>query len=470
MVSNVISIAERNKNIEMALYDSCSPICHKSELDFFSPRMTQTSITETRFEPFFPLTSLDGNGPIEFRVNVGMDEMIDPSETLLYTKSRILTWDGKALEKPAAAPAGPVPNKSKVYPVNYYNASAFRQVEVMLNSTPLPPVSLYQYKGYLETLLTFSPAVKKSQLEGAFWMEDKGSDIDQSDPTADDATNKGAKRRWNETKYSKSFECLGRIHHELFEQPDLLLNKMTLGLRFHRSDTNFSLISMTPAENYKIEIEQAVLIVMVKKIASDLREALETRLMEGEKVKYVLRHVDMKFFTKGSERADISIPNLCSGVLPSKIVFGLVETNAFNGNLNKNPFNFKPFNLIEMSLQKSGMDIPFKPLKVNFDKDEPSVLMGYFQLMHSIGMYNTNKTNGLKIRDDYCGAKNLYAVNLSQDFSHGNSHLNLLEEGSLGLTLRLKEGLNTSVTVVVYMVYPSATLEINQQREIFYNE
>lgn len=449
----------------MALADPCSSECAKSELELFTLPSTQTSVEETRIEPFYPLTSLDGNGPIEFRVTTGVDEMIDTNDVWLYTKARILDGDGKPLPKPAAGTTV-VPNKSKVFPINYFNASMYRQVEVLLNSTPLPPVSLYQYRGFLETLLSYDPNVKANQLVASLWLDDEGKNIDKTDPTSE-TEHKGGRARWELSQYSKTFECLGRIHHDLFEQSQLLLNKVTLGVRFHRSDVNFVLMANDATEKYRIDIEKAMLLVTVKKISSHVREAIETRLLDSN-AKYNLRHVEMKFFTKGSERADISVPNLCNGILPSHIILGMVETDAFNGGLQKNPFNFKPFSVIEMSLQKNGMHVPFKPLTTNFD-DKSEVLLGYFQLMHAIGLWNKNKTNGIHIRNDYCVAKNLYAVNLSQDFTNGG-HLNLIQEGNVGLTLRLKQGQDTSITIITYLVYPSTVLEINQQREIFYNE
>lgn len=448
----------------MALADPCSSECAKSELQLFDVPSTQTSIEETRIEPFYPLTSLDGNGPIEFRVNAGIDEMIDLNDIWLYTQAKILDEDGKPLPKPAAGAA--VPGKSKVFPINYFNASMYRQVDVLLNSTPLPPVSLYQYRGYLETLLTFDPSVKDNQLVASLWMDKSGENADKTDPTTD-TDHKGVRARWELTQYSKMFECLGRVHHDLFEQGQLLLNKVSLGVRFHRSDYKFTLMANDATQKYRVNIEKAILFVTIKKISSHVREAIETRLLESN-AKYNLRHVEMKFFTKGSERADVSIPNLCNGILPSQIVLGLVETDAFNGSLHKNPFNFKSFSAIEMAIQKNGMNIPFKPLTLNFD-EKSEVLLGYFQLMHTLGLWNRNKTNGLHIRNDFCNGKTLYAVNLTQDFS-GGGHLNLIQEGTIGLTLRLKQGLDTSVTLVVYLVYASTVLEINQQREIFYNE
>ena len=62
--------------------DSCE--CAKSELELFEIPPTQTSVEESRFEYFYPLTSLDRSGPIEFKITASESEYIDTSETYIY--------------------------------------------------------------------------------------------------------------------------------------------------------------------------------------------------------------------------------------------------------------------------------------------------------------------------------------------------------------------------------------------------
>jgi len=57
--------------------------------------------------------------------------------------------------------------------------------------------------------------------------------------------------------------------------------------------------------------------------------------------KYPLRHVEMKNFTILQENRSISKKNLFLGQLPTRIIFGVVDNDAFNGLTAKSPFNFK---------------------------------------------------------------------------------------------------------------------------------
>jgi hypothetical protein len=51
--------------------------------------------------------------------------------------------------------------------------SLFSDVSGSLNEKLVsPPTSLYPYRAYIETLLSYGPAVKESQLTGVIWYKD----------------------------------------------------------------------------------------------------------------------------------------------------------------------------------------------------------------------------------------------------------------------------------------------------------
>jgi hypothetical protein len=60
-----------------------------------------------------------------------------------------------------------------VGPVNLWMHSLFSDVSVSLNEKLVsPPTSLYPYRAYIETLLSYGPAAKESQLTGVMWYKD----------------------------------------------------------------------------------------------------------------------------------------------------------------------------------------------------------------------------------------------------------------------------------------------------------
>ena len=45
----------------------------------------------------------------------------------------------------------------------------------------------------------------------------------------------------------------------------------------------------------------------------------------------------------------------------------MMDNNSYNENYKKNPFNFQHYNLTQIEISVNGEEVPFKPLKLNFE-------------------------------------------------------------------------------------------------------
>jgi len=445
--------------------NSCD--CVRSELELFDIPPTQTSIEECRYEKRGPTTSLDRGGPLEFKVHVGDEEYLDPGDSFVYIKAKIVDENGDVLVEKDAD--GKLPDKSIVFPIANVGCSLFSQISVTLNSQSVSSNDgMYAYKAYIENLLSFGSDAKKHQLAAAMFHQDI-SDMDVHDESVLEKTkNKGAKDRFERTRYSRSFECISFLHSEIFEQPKLILNKVEMNVKLTRNDDDFVLMSKEANRKYRIVIEEGLLYASVKKISSHVRVAHEERLLSSN-ARYPIRRVKMKFFTKGQNRSDISEPNISNGILPRRIIWGLVATDAFNGSKHKNPFNFYHFGVNHIALRKNGREIPYNGMKLNYiDSTENEYLMAYFTLIHGTNLWRKNISNAIIPTRDYKNGFTLYAANLLPDQSDG-SNFSLQEEGSLSLEIRLAKGVDTSITIVCYLEYDSI-IEIDKDRQVHYHE
>ena len=61
-----------------------------------------------------------------------------------------------------------------------------------------------------------------------------------------------------------------------------------------------------------------------------------------------------KSFTIPQNYLDVSHKKLFSGQLPMRIVIGLVDNRAYNGDRQRNPFNFQHSNLNEIAVYLDG--------------------------------------------------------------------------------------------------------------------
>ena len=105
---------------------------------------------------------------------------------------------------------------------------------------------------------------------------------------------------------------------------------------------------------------------------------------------------------------DVSHEKLFSGQQPTRVVVGLVDNRAFNGHLENKPFNFKHYNLSEISLYLDGhQQFALKPIQPDY-KDE--------------GLFIS--------REDYCDGYALYTFDLTADLGE-DDHFNLLKQGNV---------------------------------------
>lgn len=447
----------------MALLDKNSCVCIKSELDLFSVPSTQLSILETSYKKYYPISSLHTNAPIEFLIGPTDNDYLDLQHSFLQLKCRITDGAGAGLPPPADN-EHPAPDKSFVFPINYFVATQFKNVEIILGNTTISPAdTLYSYRAFIETLLSYGD-VKEEFLElGLFNKDTNSPDLHDKTISEEGCVNEGAYERFLRTRYSASFELIGRIHNELFTQSKLLLNKTDLRIKFHRHPCEFSLMAFKKTERYSIVIETAVLHIQHKKIASSVREAHELALAKDQKAKYPVRSVSMKFFTKGVGISDLSEPNLHTGELPRRVVIGIVSSAAFNGDFNRNPLNFQPYALQSIQLRKNGTPLPFEELEADFANENCG--LAYLSLTQGTGRLFKDIKIGITPEDFRTGGCTLYVFDISQDSSENNA--SLIEEGKLSLSIKLKTPLNETAVIIAYLE-KEGIIEIDKDRNVTY--
>ena len=93
---------------------------------------------------------------------------------------------------------------------------------VVLNGTTITQSSEhYNYRSYLETLLTFGTDVAGTRLMNAYWYRDTG-DMLQCDPTSATVTavtNRGFITRWDKLRSSKELQLFGAIAYRYVQLP-----------------------------------------------------------------------------------------------------------------------------------------------------------------------------------------------------------------------------------------------------------
>jgi hypothetical protein len=122
-----------------------------------------------------------------------------------------------------------------------------------------------------------------------------------------------------------------------------IINNVDLVLRLIRNQSSFCLMG-DGVHNYEFFIEEATLYMRQVKIspAVMLQHAMA---LEKATIKYPLTRVETIQYTINKGVVCETFDNVSSGILPKRIIFGMVEATAVQGSYTKNPFYFKNFDL-----------------------------------------------------------------------------------------------------------------------------
>ena len=436
----------------MAFVHPSSCECTKSELDLFNVPPTQTAIESSQWIEHRPLTSLSAGAPVEFVITGSGEEYIDLSETYLQVTAQITkSNNGDLVTKNAAGADGA---DVGIGPVNNWLHSLFSQVDVSLNERLVTPsTNTYPYRAYLETLLTYGPAAKYSQLTGSLWYKDKAGYMDSV--TAD---NTGFKERQKWIENSRCVTMIGRPHLDLCFQDRLMLNGVDMKMRFVRSKDAFNLMG-----NGKVVIRDMSLFVRKVKVHPSLQLG-HIKALDRSTAKYPVKRVETKVFSIPKGNMSANQENLFLGQLPKRVVIGLVNNTAFSGNVAENPFNFKHFDIDFLALYVDGAQVPSKPLQPDFEGGNH--MRSYVSLFSGTGLMCRDQGNDIS-RDEYGKGYTLFAFDLTPDLSDAG-HFHLLKHGNLRLELHFKNALAVTVNAIVYAEFDNV-IEIDKARNVLFD-
>ena len=175
--------------------------CTKTEVDLFSVPPTQVSLEKGLWVDHQPVSSVADGGPITF-VCPGTEDYVDLSKTILVVRAKVTKANGNNLD-----------GDEKVGIVNNFLHSLFKQVDVFLKEKQVTQATgTYAYRAYLETLLNYGPAAKRSQLTAAMFYKDTAGKMDVTDPTVAAANaNLGLKERYVFSHESRILEMAGPL-------------------------------------------------------------------------------------------------------------------------------------------------------------------------------------------------------------------------------------------------------------------
>jgi hypothetical protein len=423
--------------------------CGKSELNLMFTPPTQAMITGGYYVDVYPLNNIDNNTPIEFEIKGCKDEYTDQGKMFLHVVGCLVDEKGD-----------PINDQVVVAPVNNFAHSLYQQVQVEYNNTPVnSPVNSYSYLAYLSTLLNYGSEAKETHLKSCLWSKDTAEEFDNLIVDVKQKHNKGFIDRKEQVVGGKQFELYSRLHVDAFNTDRLLLNLVDIKIKLTKQKNSFCLLG---DPKVRVKFLQAILYVRKVLINPDVVVAHQ-KLMETNNAQYPIRRTEMKNFPIVKGLSKIIINNLTNGTVPYRVIFGLVSSQAFEGDFSLNPFNFKHYDANRVVLIVDGKEVD-KALELDYKNDK--YVRAYHNLFTAIG--GDMGDRGLDItKHDFKNGNCLYAFDLSADLCN-SEHFNLVKIGNTRLEIDFSAGVPENVTVVVYLEYENI-LEINKNRKILFD-
>ncbi|XP_062383562.1 uncharacterized protein F54H12.2-like [Sardina pilchardus] len=430
----------------MALLHHRSSECTKSELDLFAPPFTQLSVEDTTYVEVSPIAALTENGPVEFFIPGDGERYLDLSSVHLYLRLKITKGDGSDLA-----------DNDAVSVINYPIQTLFSQCDVRVGERLISQSSnTHPYRSILECLLNYSKATLETQFSAGLFSKDTAGHMDV---TRMGGTNLGFNERGAVSAESREFELVGALHSDLFFSDRLLLNGVDVKIKLTRAKDQFCLMAPTNSD-FKLNLLAASL--FVKKVGvSPAVKIGHAAALQTSNALYPLSRVTIKTFSIPAGSRVCTQENLFLGHLPSYVVLGMVDHQAFTGAYHLNPFNFQHANCEYLTLSQDGRQIPAKPFQPQFGQD--ICAREFYNLYLASGRHMKDQSL-IFTKNDFPHGYCLFLFNLTND-EENSGVLSPMNNGCLRLDMRFNQALPQTMTLVVYAAFDSI-LEINSRRQV----
>lgn len=425
----------------------------KSELDLFYTPPLQTNVLKTEEVAINPVSSLDNNQTLEF-VSVGCgDTYRDLSSIYLRLVLSVEDSHSESADSNTLA---------KVSVVNNLLHSIFKNCNVYLNNVCVSSDNLYHYRSYIENLLSYGSDSANTHLTTNGWLMDSGN--------FDSIDNEGMKKRQDWIKKGKSIELYGKVHADLFNQSKLLLSNVDLKVVFNMEKPSFYMITetndtaRTEGRNVSVRLYSATLFMKHVTINPDILKAHEIALTRQPAI-YSYKKVEIKPFTIYPGNQSLSLDNVVIGQLPNLVIIAMVDSKAYNGAIDKNPFNFKHYNIQRLNLSVNSVQIPTQALEFQFSETKGNIsTRGYQSLFNGLGIHYHDRGHQIT-KELYDNGAFVSAFDLTADQCYNSHYDNLISQGSLRIEGRFEKALTEAVTCLVYCEF-DASIHIDRNRNI----
>lgn len=429
----------------MALHE-LSSVAVLDQFGLWGVPPTQVSVDRDITSDYRPVAVLKSDQPLTFVVGSAVDEYIVLSESYLYLKFRVnLTKDDKSTVD--------ANDWKAVFPANNLLFSFFKSLEVTIGDKVVTLNSQnVAYRSYFDVKLGFSKDAKHGHLTTQFWIEDKAKRSTLVRPVG--------------TNHEKGchVELLGKLPIDLALQNRAILGGCSITVRLVSNEPQFYFEVPT---GFKIRTDylDSVLYIHKAKVTPDLVSA-HSKALSVAPARYPISRGEVKPHSVSAGSYEFTITNAIVGIMPSRMFVAMVDSKAYNGEYDKDPFHFHHYDLNYIVSYVDGTSFPHLPFEPDFSNN--------CFVRELSALYQTLNQNGTDCytdidRSSFSNGNAIFAFNYAPDLSSGPGvadHLSPRRSGALRLVAKFKKPLPHNINVLLYCIYDDM-IEIDQNRNAF---
>ena len=186
-------------------------------------------------------------------------------------------------------------------------------------------------------------------------------------------------------------------------------------------------------------------------------------------MRYPVVRSEIRTFSLDGRTTQWEQDNVFVGRFPDRAIVGLLHSNAFNGDLERNPYAFQKVRVTQVRQSLNGEEYPYRTLQLTGTEAYEDML-GYDRLVQAMGAYNENKIPML-LPSDWGQGKNCTLFlfnNVPSGKADDPQYRNPRQSGNVRLVIDFAAAVNHNITVLVCSEYENV-YEINHLGGIKYN-
>ena len=337
--------------------------------------------------------------------------------------------------------------RSKVSVVNAFNHALFKDINVQMGGHSVTQNANLEYahKAFLAQLMSYKTATQLSNLDTEIWDLDEAHEKDHIQTSA-------WKRRRDRCCLDKEFDFAMQLPTEIHGIPAALVDNMEYKFAFYRNQPNFCLLGLEPETEgqYEINITEFKLsgryMIPIPSVHNEIQFKLNTMnsVVDFTRTDLISRQIQAK-------QTQFEFGNVFpSAQLPDQVFMFLVDSDAKNGALNKDPFYFEHCNMDHVVLQYNGNNIPALPYTPDFENGLIArELRGFFD---NVNILYRNESLSLN-RERYIKGSTVFAWDLNPDLCGGGHWNHKQLQGNISVQVHFATPRDHNITCCLMGVF-----------------